>query len=255
MNKVIDFHTHYVEGNFFIKNSFDASTVLADMDANNIEKNLLLPTDGFFMDSREDNDRISDIVAEYPDRFAGLGTVNPRFVNEASTELKRCLSEKNMIGFKFHPWLQAFSPLEENFMSLAEEANAAKTMFFFHDGTPPYTEPLQIAEVARRNPDLTVVMGHAGLNDLWRESLLAAQKYDNIWLCFCACPYWGMQEITNKMGGERLMWGSDYPLALREDTRDRIRQIEMLNVSDDVKERILYRNAKQLINMFKKEGK
>jgi uncharacterized protein len=95
--------------------------------------------------------------------------------------------------------------LEASFTELAEAANALKTMFFFHDGTPPYTEPLQIAEIARNNPGLTVVMGHSGLNDLWRESMQAAQKYENIWLCFSACPYWGMLEIIRNVDNDRIM--------------------------------------------------
>jgi predicted TIM-barrel fold metal-dependent hydrolase len=221
--------------------------VIEDMNANGIEKSLLLPMDGLFADCQEDNNVISDIVQQHPDRFAGLGTVNPRFVDEARKEMKRCIQEKNMYGLKFHPWLQAFSPLDPCFLPLAEEANSLKTMFFFHDGTPPYTEPFQIAEIARQFPDLTVVMGHAGLNDLWRESMLAAKKYDNIWLCFCGCPFWGMQEISKKMDGERLLWGSDYPLAQVRDTRDRIRQVEELSVSDEIKEKILYRNANLLL--------
>ncbi|MDF2668115.1 MAG: amidohydrolase 2 [Paenibacillus sp.] len=247
---VIDFHVHFSGGKYFHRTPSDPLNYLAEMDRNQIETSLLLPLDGFFADLEEDNERIIQVVQQYPERFAGLGTVSPRRTEEAVREMDRCITEPGMIGMKFHPWLQAFSPLESCFLDLAEEANARKTLFFFHDGTPPYTEPLQIAEIARRNPDLTVVMGHTGLNDLWRESLLAAQRYDNVWLCFCGCPHWGMREVTTKMGGERIVWGSDYPLANWRDTRERIQQIEHLPFSDSTKEKILYGNARQLLDRF-----
>lgn len=247
----VDFHVHFSGGKYFYNVPSDVNEYIRDMDQNRISISALLPMDGFFSNWQEDNDRIARIVRQYPDRFVGMGTVNPRMLDEAMLEMKRCLDELDMIGMKFHPWVQAFSPLEDHMMSLAEEANQMKTMFFYHDGTPPYTEPYQIAEVARRNPDLTIVMGHTGLNDLWRESLLAAQKYDNIWLCFCACPFWGMKETVQAMNGERIIWGSDYPLANVRDTRDRLRQVELLPVSDQIKEKVFTTNAEQLIDMLR----
>jgi hypothetical protein len=247
---IIDFHSHYTQGRFLLEQPHDTLGVLRDMEANQIETSLLLPTDGFFTDPAPDNDFIMGLADRYPDRFVGTGTVNPRFPEQAVAEMKRCLAGRNMIGLKFHTWLQAFSPLQHFFIELAEEADRMKTMFFFHDGTPPYSEPLQIAEIARRFPNITVVLGHAGLNDLWRESLKAAETYDNIWLCFCCTPFWAMQEIAERMGGERIVWGSDYPMMTLRDTSSRIREVELLTVSDQVRENILYGNAKRLIGQL-----
>ncbi|MFK7693171.1 amidohydrolase family protein [Paenibacillus sp. HJGM_3] len=250
---IIDFHTHIFGGVYTEKTN--PEDFLSMMDRNKIEKSLLLPLDGFFSDFQQDNDLVSDLVAQYPDRFAGLGTIDPRQGEKALREIDRCLDETNLIGFKFHSWLQAFGPLDAEFMRLAEEGNRRKALFFFHDGTPPYSEPFQLAEIAKRFPDLTVVLGHAGLPDLWRESLLAALKHDNIWLCFCGTPQWGMEEITKRMGGERIVWGSDYPAAKAQDVTERIKQIHYLPFSDSVKERILYSNAQQLFRQFDKPVK
>ncbi len=248
---IVDFHTHYTGGKLFGTKYRSPEAVIEQMKSNDIEINLLLPLDALVFQTINENDIISNWVSQYPDHFAGLGTLHPRLLEEATKEMVRCLSELRIIGFKFHPWLQAFSPLESAFMELAEEANRLKTMFFFHDGTPPYSEPFQIAEIAEKNPDLTVVMGHAGLNDLWRESLAAAKKYDNVWLCFSACPHWGMKEIVKEVDSERLLWGSDYPLANVMDTKNRIREVERLPISEQMKEKILYSNAKKLLGRFR----
>lgn len=249
---IIDTHTHFTGGKVFGTGNFEPSKIMEDMDSNQIQCNWLLPLDGLVSDPKNENRLISNIVKEYPKRFAGLGTVNPRDLEEAVKEMIYCLDKLGMIGIKFHPWLQAFSPLENQFMQLAEIAEKKKTMFFFHDGTPPYSEPFQISEVAEKHPELIVVMGHTGLNDLWRESVLAAKKNDNIWLCFCACPYWGMKEAVKAMNGERIIWGSDYPLANRIDTFDRIQQVEHLPYPDTIKERIFYQNALKLMTSLGK---
>lgn len=173
---IIDFHTHLAGGKLFGTEKSEVEAFLADMDANGIEKSLLLPLDALAYQQVNENERIGQWVKQYPDRFAGLGTVFAREPMEAVQETEDCLQTHNLVGLKFHPWLQAFSPLESTFLDIAAEANRMRTLFFFHDGTPPYTEPFQIAEIAERNPDLIVVMGHTGLNDLWRESLLSAKK-------------------------------------------------------------------------------
>lgn len=249
----VDFHTHFTGGRFFFDGEFRAEQFLADMDANQITKSLLLPLDGFFKDHHQENDRIAELLAAHPERFAGLGTVNPRLLDDAVREMERCITRKGLLGMKFHPWLQAFSPLDGGFIELAAEAASYKTLFFFHDGTPPYTEPLQIAELARRYPDLTIVLGHSGLNDLWREALLAAQRYENVWLCFCGCPFWGMHKIAETLGGERIVWGSDYPLAGARDVHERLRQVDHLPLPDSIKVKILEENALELIGRFNKQ--
>ena len=58
----------------------------------------------------------------------------------------------------------------------------------FHDGTPPYSAPLQLAALARRHPRTTIVLGHGGLHDLWREAWAAVESTDNVHICLCATP-------------------------------------------------------------------
>lgn len=247
---IIDFHTHYMGGIY--TDPVSDEDFLGMMDANGIQKSVLLPFDGFFSGFREDNDAVSAFVGRHPDRLAGLGTIDPRQGETALREIDRCLDETNLIGFKFHTWLQAFAPLDKDFMRLAEEGNRRKALFFFHDGTPPYSEPFQLAEIAKRFPDLTVVLGHSGLPDLWRESMLSALKHDNVWLCFCGTPFWGMKETVKQMNGERIVWGSDAPLAGVRDTLGRINEVRYLPISDEAKERIFYSNAVELLRRYEK---
>ncbi len=247
---IYDMHTHFLGGRFTAAVS-DPEVMLREMDENNIEVNLLLPNDGFFADCAVDNDVVAKAVRSHPDRFVGMGVVNPRDKG-CNGEIRRCVEELGLIGIKLHPWLQAFSTLDPGYMRMAEYAATLKTVLFFHDGTPPYTESLGIAETAKRFPELTVVLGHSGLNDLWYEALLAAQRFPNIWLCTCGCPFIGVERIVGALDGERVMFGSDYPLANVLDTRDRIRRVQLLPYPQSIIDKVLFGNAKRFIQRVRK---
>ncbi len=249
---IYDMHTHFLGGKMTQAVS-NADIFLREMDENRIAVSLLLPNDGLYTGEcvEGDNDLVARIVKEHPDRFVGMGVVYPRDKG-CIDEMKRCVEELGLIGIKLHPWLQAFSTLDSCYMRLAEAAAKLETVLFFHDGTPPYTESLAIAETARLFPEITVVLGHSGLNDLWHEALLAARRYPNVWLCTCGCPYLGIREIVQALDGERLMFGSDYPLADVRDTRDRIRRVELLPQDRQIIDKVLFGNAQKFIQQFRR---
>jgi predicted TIM-barrel fold metal-dependent hydrolase len=244
---IYDMHTHYLGGIYTAAKS-DSENFIAGMDKNDVKVSLILPNDGLYSDSAcaADNDLIAKTVKDNSGRLIGLGVVYPRDKG-AGAELTRCVRELGLPGIKLHPWLQGFTPLCDEYFEVAEAAEKLNTVIFFHDGTPPYTQPLALAETARMFPGLTVVLGHSGLNDLWKEALISAKKYENIWLCTCGCPYLGLTEIAKELDGERILFGSDYPLANHVDVRDRIRRIELLPVKDGIKEKLLYKNAQRFI--------
>lgn len=247
---IYDMHTHFLGGRLTAAKSV-VDTFVREMDKNDIQVSLLLPNDALYRGDyvHQDNDLVARASRACPNRLVGMGVVYPRDDN-CIDEMKRCVEELGLIGIKLHPWLQAFSPLDPSYLRLAEAAAKLGTTLFFHDGTPPYTESLAIAETARRYPELTIVLGHSGLNDLWHEALLAAQRYPNVWLCTCGCPYKGLSAIVGALNGERVMFGSDYPLADIIDTRDRIRRVELLPYDQAILDKVRYGNAQRFIEKF-----
>ncbi|PKQ14226.1 MAG: amidohydrolase, partial [Actinobacteria bacterium HGW-Actinobacteria-8] len=120
----------------------------------------------------------------------------------------------------------------------------------FHDGTPPYSGSLQIANLAYRHPDLTVILGHSGLRDTWLEALAAVKRYPNIWLCFCGAAPYGIRKIVKEADTSRLMFGTDNGFSsARGGCEYRMAQITSLAVSDVVKAAILGGNAQRLFGL------
>jgi predicted TIM-barrel fold metal-dependent hydrolase len=48
------------------------------------------------------------------------------------------------------------------------------------------SSPLQIAAFAARHPKVTVILGHGGLHDLWKEAIVAADRTANLYLAALA---------------------------------------------------------------------
>lgn len=55
----------------------------------------------------------------------------------------------------------------------------------YHDGTPPWSETLQVAAMADYYPEAKIIIGHSGLFDAYRSAIRACNTHDNIWLQIC----------------------------------------------------------------------
>jgi len=245
---IVDCHTHASGGRSFGLSSLSGANLVAAMDRCGIDKALVYTTDGFFFDFVTCNDELHAFVQEFPGRLVAGPTVNPRYGEAAVAEMRRCRLQLGMKGpLKLHPWLQGFSPLEPYMNPIAEAAIELGMPIMFHDGTPPYSTPLQIAVLAARFPELTVILGHSGLKDLWQEALAAAKRYPNILLCLCGTLPHGIERIVAEIEPQRLLFGTDAGFGVAPGNQEyRLGQIQRLAVPEEVKALILGGNAERI---------
>jgi predicted TIM-barrel fold metal-dependent hydrolase len=154
-----------------------------------------------------------------------------------------------MRGVKLHPWLQGFSPLEAYVEPVARACAELGVPMIFHDGTPAYSTPLQLGLLAERHPDLTVILGHSGLLDLWPEALAAAQRHDNVWLCLCGPPTSGLRHLVDGVPHDRLLFGSDAGFGPDYQVRHRLEQLRSLGLPQPSLDAILGGNAVRLLEL------
>jgi len=205
---VIDAHTHMGGTAFSLIQGFDPHTFLDLLNQNGIDKAWVFTTDGLYFDPVPHNDRLRAFCSVAPDRLIPFCTVHPRYPT-AIEELRRCILQLGMKGLKLHPWAQAFSPVERFMDPLGEELARLGVPVEFHDGTPPYSSPLQIANFAMRHPNVMVILGHAGLHDLWKEAIQAAERCPNIYLVPSGMPPYGLKHALQRLSPERFLFGSD----------------------------------------------
>lgn len=244
---ILDGHTHLFS-HFENREGMPLDGFVATLKDQGIDGALLFTFDGFFHeDTRPYNDELKAAVDRYPSFLHAFGTVHPRGGERALEEMRRCVRDLGMRGFKFHSWLQAFCASSKSMFPLVEQAAELKVPMLFHDGTPPYSSTLQVAYLARCFPRATIILGHSGLRDSWKEALYAARKYPNLMLQFCGTPQIGMRTIIQEIGWERCIFGSDFPLTGMRSPAQMARQIEEIDVSGQAKEAILGGNLKRLL--------
>lgn len=233
--------------------------LLSIMDKNSVTGAVMMPLMGLFSnckDYRVDNTGIAEFCKNAPDRLFPCFTVNPLSPKQAVEEVKRCKNELGINALKLHPWLQGFSITYEHMDAVAKVCEEQGVTIIFHDGTPPYCTPLQIARLAREYPNLKVVSGHTGLNDLWPDALLAAKRYPNYYLSFCGSTTGQMQQIVDQIPPEQICVGSDLILGAKMEFCDdedamwfRWQAWRKVKVSDEGRDIIENQTAKKLLNL------
>jgi predicted TIM-barrel fold metal-dependent hydrolase len=223
-----------------------------------IDHSLLFTMDGMFGDADRHNRILAEYVAQAPERVTGFATVDPRHP-QAVEHLEAAVRVHGLRGLKVHPWLQGIHPLDPSMAPIGHAAARLGIPMLFHDGTPPYATPLQVAAFAERHPDVRVVLGHAGLLELWPEALAAAQRLENVWLCLCGPPTHGLRSIVRDGPTDRIVVGSDFGFgggsaydvtqANDDQVRHRIDQVRTLPMAAATREAILGGNARRLLGM------
>ncbi len=245
--KVIDAHTHMPGHALSAVEGLEPGKFLELMDLNGVDQAWVFTLDGLYFDPVSYNDLLLQFCAVEPARLIPFCTVHPRYPNPVN-ELRRCILDLGMKGVKFHPWLQAFSPMETCMDTVGDEIERLGVPVVFHDGTPPYSTPLQCAYFAREHPAATVILGHGGLHDLWKEAVYAAERYPNIYLMPSSMPLHGLRQAVERLSAGRFLFGSDAGFGDPYWQPFQLDKIRSLNLSVDEETQILGSNAERILS-------
>jgi len=245
--RIVDAHTH-LPGELLGASPRPLREVRGDFERAGVEQAWLFTTDGLIRDTERHNDVLARAVRDHRDFFVPFCTVDPhRGADAACRELERSVRELKLRGLKLHPWLQSFSMTNPAVPPILRRAGELGLPVLLHDGSPPYSDPLQIAWAAAEAPGTTVVLGHAGLDDLTENAVLACLRQPNVHLCLCGPSAGLIEEIVARVPVERLLFGSDagFSAGVVEHFLERVRAVVS---SEDTLDRILWRNPRRILS-------
>ena len=211
----------------------------------------------------------AELARRHRGRFIPFGSVHMHASREILEVELTEIKELGLYGVKLLPTLQLFNPAEsENFQRICQWCEDEDKVIIYHTGCDP--GPFEIPEVAedanpkylrpvleRYSPKL--VMAHFGAYSayhpgLWfDEAMEIAERFENVYADTSAAVDFLMREdvitrIRKKVGLERLLFGSDYPVvggsSMKSDA-DLVRDCPHLN--DDEKKMVLGENAERLL--------
>ena len=251
---IIDVHAHIMDRGYppgsdlFI----DADSMVDAMDRHGIAEMWVSPAAGlvreFWIHNKRQYEKFKN---KYPSRFKHYAVFNPYYPEKTRDGIKRCFEDYGFHGIKIHNWLQGLMPHQKAIYELVEASIKYHVPVLFHDGTPPYSDTLQLAGIAERYPEALILLGHAGLFDSYRAAIQAANMHDNVWLVLMGPIVGDMKEVIDKTRTDRLLFGTDYCFGgtgWKGDTLiiDRIEIIKQACSEKNVLDQIMFQNAKIL---------
>jgi aminocarboxymuconate-semialdehyde decarboxylase len=236
------------------------------------------------------NDHIAGIVAKYPTRFIGLGTIPMQEPSLAIKELERCMKELGLAGVQIGSNVNQKNLGDPEFLPVFQAAAELGAAVFIHpwemfgqEHIQKYWLPWLVgmpAETARsiasmifggvfeKVPNLRVAFAHGGGSFPFtlgrikhgfdcRPDLVAVdnpyspEKYiSQMYFDSLVHDPKSLQFLVDFAGVDRVVLGSDYPFPLGEDIPGTL--IKNSGFSDEIKSDLLGGNAMRWLNL---EGK
>jgi len=230
---------------------FTADEFVAKMDRLGVEK-VCVPAlkQAFYRKNKMGADfdyaDIAKLVKQYPDRIVGLAGINPFERMEGVRKLEHAVKEYGFKGAHVHPfgfglpinaaeWFPFYAKCAELDIPVVFQVGHSAEFMPSACG-----KPILLDDIALYFPELKLIGGHCGWP--WVEELIAmAWKHPNVYIAVSghAPKYWDKKLVhfLNSRGKGKVLWGTDYPLILHEES---LSQIESLNLKPEHKQSLLH---------------
>lgn len=252
---IIDTHLHFYDGGF-PPGAYEPVAVNQMIDTlkrHDIRGAWISSLSSMVKDPIHGNKVLYEFCKENLDVLKPFYSFNPNLPLEGmKQEIRKCVENYHAYGFKIHSWLSGCSVSTGSMYELAGLCAECGMPILFHDGTPPYCDPLQIASLGKLYPNLKIILGHAGISDMHHDAIRAFNENENVYMCFCCTPVGDVEDIVNKVDTDRLFFGTDfYGIACFSSyVENMIDCVRMANIPEEIKEKIFYKNPLRFMQMI-----
>lgn len=195
------------------------------------------------------NDNTLAATRRHPDFFIGFCYLNPALpVAFSLAEIDRCVVRGGMQGLKFWIAVKASDQRHDPLMERARELGAPVLYHAWYKRTGQdgqESTPAEIAVLARRFPQVTLVMAH--LTGCGERGVLDVLDLPNVLIDTSGGqPEAGLLEYAvERLGAERIVYGSDWPI---RDFGAQVGRVLGARLTDAQRELIFHRNALRILN-------
>ena len=161
---------------------------------------------------RQDNFEVTEAISHWHDRAFGFVYLNPRHLDYSLELLDEHVGEGPMVGVKLWVAQRCDSPEVDAIIRRAAELHAPvlqHTWLKITGNLPGESTPQDLANLAARHPDATIICGHTGGD--WEYGIRAVRPFENVYVDLGGGdPAAGLTEMAvRELGAERVLFGSD----------------------------------------------
>ncbi|MFQ5698511.1 MAG: amidohydrolase family protein [Myxococcota bacterium] len=236
--------------------------IIDNMDAAGVDR-LMLSAFGYGDYHIIRNEEVAEICAKHPDRFTGVGTVDPRGKPmDVVREIERMSRELGLRGLRLEPYAYGdgtvgAAPNQKMYWPVyakCVELSLPVAIQVGHTGPLMPSEagrPIHLDEVALAFPELVIIGCHIG--QPWHEEMMIlAWKHPNVYVETSARTpkHWpeSFTKFASGYGQDKVLWATDYPLLTFDRT---LKELRELSVSETAYRKIVRDNT---IRAFGLEG-
>ncbi len=258
---IIDFHTHFGEGQGPIEN------LVAGMDEQGIDMAAVtaVVTPGGD-NGRAANALVYEAVRTHPSRLVGLACVVP-YLTDAAEMLEYYVEAYGFRGLKLHPSMQEFYPSDQRIYPVIEKTVELDLPVLIHTGAVPipgtrsrFDDPLEVDDLALVYPEAKLVIAHG---DPFGSAPAIAGKHANVYMDTTTTfarfarliPGLGedtlkfMGLVSGESGASKVIFGSDANPLKTFRFKENLAPLLDLDIPDGEKALILGGNAARLLKL------
>jgi predicted TIM-barrel fold metal-dependent hydrolase len=240
-------------------------TYLEKMDRAGIERSLLIAVRAGDINIKGGfeipYETVYEICQEYPDRFSGLGGVDPFRGMQGLRELESAVKEYGFVGAHLYPHWCGLPPDHAKYYPYYTKCAELDIPIMMQVGhnlvysrerrLPSVGRPICLDQVAIDFPELKLLGIHIGVP--WTDEMISmCWKHENVFTAgdAYAPKYWpeSFVHYANSYGKEKVLFGTDWPVI---DPERAVKEIDELGFRDDAKQLLMRDNA---LRVFKLPG-
>lgn len=210
---------------------------------------------------KQENDKIAEMVSQYPDRLIGFAGVDPNKGMAAVREVDRAV-KLGLKGISLDPTLAKLRMNDKKFYpiytkcieyGLPVSLTTGNTVWGNEWTYMGYADPMPVDEVATDLPELTIILSHAGFPWVW-QTLAICRRHPQVYLELSGItgypamgadtPY--IQAANSGLLAGQFLFGSAAPYL---PVKWAVENTKKLPFKPEAMDRIFYANAARILKL------
>jgi predicted TIM-barrel fold metal-dependent hydrolase len=245
---IVDMHCHLGPTSSYYNPAAEIEQMIEDADRLGVGRLCIAPHVALSCDHMLGNLQTYDAIRKFPDRILGYLCLNPYKLNEIDCEFDRYYALPQFIGVKIHPSSHQYPINGPRYEPIFEKVDRFGGILLTHTWeSGGLCAAAQCEDVIRRYPNINFILAHSlGLREGVFKAIELVNKYENAYMDSSGFEFSDItiETIMKMVDHDKVFYGSDMPF---HDMRGGISRILFADLNDAVKEKLLSRNFRKLI--------